>query len=83
MIGSVIGGVAYVLARGHTSAAAIEAAILYALLISVSIGGIALFILQGPMREWLGSLSFTVNLIVQSAIYAAIFVPFCFSSWAI
>jgi adenylate cyclase len=78
VVGSLIGGAAYVLARGHTSAAAVEAGILYALLISVAIGGISLFILQGPMHEWLGSLSFTVNLLVQSAIYAAIMVPILF-----
>ena len=47
----------------------------YGLLISVAIGGIELFVLQGPMRVWLGGLSFTANLIVRSAIYAAIIVP--------
>jgi adenylate cyclase len=38
-------------------------------------GGISLFVLQGLMRSWLGSLSFTTNLTVRTAIYAAIIVP--------
>ena len=33
-----------------------------------------LFILDGPLRVWLSGLSFTLNLIVRSAIYAAIIV---------
>jgi adenylate cyclase len=37
-----------------------------------------LFILQGPMRVWLGGLSFTANLMVRSAIYASIIVPIQF-----
>ncbi len=35
------------------------------------IGGVELFVLGGPMRDWLGGLSFTANLMVRSAIYAA------------
>src|SRR3984957_47472 len=38
---------------------------------SVVIGGVELFVLDGPMRDWLGGLSFTANLMVRSAIYAA------------
>ncbi len=41
---------------------------------SVVLGGIELFVLDGPMRVWLGGLSFTVNLMVRSAIYAAVIV---------
>jgi adenylate cyclase len=39
---------------------------------SVVIGGVELFVLGGPMRDWLGGLSFTSNLMVRSAIYAAL-----------
>jgi adenylate cyclase len=72
---SVIGAVVYSLAQGFTSAVGIAAGITYGLLISVSITSISLFVLEGPMRLWLGGLSFTANLIVRSAIYAAIIVP--------
>src|ERR1700761_9588075 len=39
---------------------------------SVVIGGVELFVLGGPMRDWLGRLPFTANLMVRSAIYAAL-----------
>jgi adenylate cyclase len=74
-IASVIGGVAFVLALGYTSLSGIAVGIAYGLLISVTIGVIELFVLQGPMRAWLGSLSFTAGLMVRSAIYAAIIIP--------
>jgi len=73
--GSVVGAVIFVRAQGLTSLAAMEVGVAYALLISVTIAGITLFVLQGPMRMWLGGLSFAANLIVRSAIYAAIIVP--------
>jgi adenylate cyclase len=72
---SVIGAIAFVLAQGYTSASSIAVGITYGLLISAAIGGIELFVLQGPMRVWLSGLSFAANLIVRSAIYAAIIVP--------
>jgi len=75
VIASVIGAVAFVLALGYTSLFGIAVGISYALLISVAIGCVELFVLQGPMRAWLGSLSFTADLMVRSAIYAAIIVP--------
>jgi adenylate cyclase len=37
---------------------------------SIVIGGVELFVLGGPMRNWLGDLSFTASLLVRSAIYA-------------
>jgi adenylate cyclase len=49
--------------------------IAYGLLFGVTLGGISLFVLQGPMRRWLGSLSFTANLMMRTAIFAAIIVP--------
>ena len=72
---SVIGAIVFVLAQGYSSASSIAVGISYGLLISVAIGGIELFVLQGPMRVWLSGLSFAANLTVRSAIYAAIIVP--------
>jgi hypothetical protein len=46
--------------------------IAYGLLISLILGGIELFLMEGPMLIWLSGLSFTTNLIIRSAIYAAI-----------
>ena len=60
--------------QGRTSHASIVAGSAYGLLLSVLLGGIELFILGGPMRDWLGRLSFTASLIARSTIYAAIIV---------
>jgi adenylate cyclase len=75
---SVIGAIGFVLAQGYTSPAEIAVGISYGLLFSVALGGISLFVLQGPMRMWLGGLSFTANLAVRSTIYAAIIIPTLF-----
>jgi len=72
---SMIGAAVYSLAQGFTTARGIAVGISYGLLISGPIMGISLFVLEGPMRVWLGGLSFTANLMVRSAIYAAIIVP--------
>jgi adenylate cyclase len=78
VIASMIGAAVYTLAQGFTSAADIAVGLVYGLLISVSIAGISLFVLDGPMRAWLRGLPFTANLMVRSAIYAAIIVPILF-----
>jgi len=44
------------------------------MLISTSLGFVQLFVLEGPMRVWLSGLSFAANLIVRSAVYAAVIV---------
>lgn len=67
------------LAQGRTSPASMVAGIVYGIFMSVAIGGVELFILGGPMRVWLGGLSFTANLIVRSTIYAAIIMIIQFS----
>jgi adenylate cyclase len=67
-----IAGLAVNFAQGRTSPSSMVVGIVYGLLMSVAIGSLELFVLQGPIRVWLGSLSFTANLIVRSAIYAAI-----------
>jgi adenylate cyclase len=59
-------------AQGRTSPASMMVGTVYGLLMSISIGVVELFVLDGPMRDWLGNLSFTASLIVRSAIYAAI-----------
>ena len=76
--GGVVGGIVFVFAAGFTSPSVIAAGIAYGLLISLSLGGVSLFVLEGSLRDWLGSLSFTANLIVRSTIYAAILVPILF-----
>jgi adenylate cyclase len=77
-VASVIGGVAFVFSQGFNSVSGVEVGIIYGLLLSVTIGGISLFVLEGPMRVWLGGLSFTTNLMVRSAIYAIIIIPILF-----
>src|ERR1700731_1511226 len=69
-----IAGLALNFAQGRTSASSMVVGIAYGLLMSVAIGGTELFVLQGPMRGWRGDLSSTANLMVRSAIYAAIIV---------
>jgi adenylate cyclase len=78
VMASMIGAAAYALTQGFTSAKEIAVGILYGLLISVTVASISLFVLEGPVRVWLGGLSFTANLIVRSAIYSAIIVPILF-----
>ena len=75
---SVVGAVIYSLALGFTNATGVAVGISYGLLISIAMTGISQFVLEGPLRPWLGDLSFTANLIVRSAIYAAIVVPILF-----
>jgi adenylate cyclase len=77
-VASAMGGVAFVVAQGLTSPSAIATGVAYGLLLGVTLAGISLFVLQGPMRPWLGSLSFTVDLMVRTAIYAAVIVPIQF-----
>ncbi len=72
---SAIGGIVFVLAQGYTSPISIAVGISYGLILSLAIGGVSLFVLEGPMRMWLGGLPFTANLAVRSAIYAAIIIP--------
>jgi adenylate cyclase len=71
----IIAGTVFPASQGHTSGFDIAAGITYGLLIAVTIGGFEVFLVDGPMRDWLGGLSFTKNLMVRSAIYAAIIIP--------
>src|SRR5258706_11233442 len=69
-----IAGLAINVAQGRTSPPSMVVGVTYGLLMCIAIGCVELFVLDGPMRVWLGGLSFTANLIVRSAIYAAIIV---------
>ena len=72
----IVAGTAAVLAinlmQGRTSPSVMIVGTVFGLLMSISIGSVELFVLDGPMRNWLGNLSFTANLIVRSAVYAVI-----------
>lgn len=73
VVGTIAGlGVSFV--QGRTSPSSLAVGVGYGLLMSVTIGGLELFVLDGALRVWLNDLSFTVNLIVRSAIYASIIV---------
>jgi adenylate cyclase len=67
-------GILFSLALGYGTAASVVAGIVYGVLISACVGGVELFVLEGPMRAWLGGLSFAAGLLVRSAIYAAIII---------
>jgi adenylate cyclase len=69
-----ISGIAFNLAQGRTMAPAMAVGMTYGLVMSLALGIIELFILDGPLRNWLSGLSFTVNLFVRSMIYAAVIV---------
>src|SRR3979490_2492255 len=70
----VIAGILFAVAQGRTSATSLAVGASYGLLMSVSLGATELLVLEGPMREWLGSLSLATNLIVRSTIYVAIII---------
>jgi adenylate cyclase len=67
-----IAGLAINFAQGRTSPSSMVVGVTYGFLMCIAIGSVELFVLDGPLRAWLGGLSFTVNLIARSAIYAAI-----------
>ena len=67
-----IAGIAVNLAQGRTSPSSIVVGAAYGLQMCIAIGVLELFILDGSLRTRLGALSFTANLLVRSAIYAAI-----------
>ena len=69
-VAGVAAGIAFNVAQGRTTPMIVGIA--YGLSLSSVLGGIELFVLEGPLRVWLSGLSFTAKLMVQSAIYAAI-----------
>jgi adenylate cyclase len=72
IVAGTIAGLLASFAQGRTSPSSMIIGITYGLLMSAAIGGVELFVLDGPMRVWLHGLSFSANLTVRSAIYAAI-----------
>ena len=67
-----IAGMVFDVAQGRTSPTFLAVGASYGLLMSVTLGSTELFVLEGPMREWLGGLSFATRLMVRSTIYVAI-----------
>jgi adenylate cyclase len=67
-----VAGIVFNLAQGNTSPTALAVGVTYGLLMSVSLGSAELLVLEGPMRVWLGGLSFATKLTVRSTIYLAI-----------
>jgi adenylate cyclase len=78
VVAGVVASVVFGLAQGYTSLRGIAVGVSYGILLTVPIAGISLFLLPGPMRSWLGGLSFTANLMMRSAIFAAIILPIQF-----
>jgi len=74
VVAGVVAGEVFNVAQGRTSPASMVVGIAYGLLMTIVLGGLELFVLDGPMRPWLRGLSFTASLMVRSAIYAAIIV---------
>jgi adenylate cyclase len=72
VVAGLIAGIVFNLAQGRTSPSFLAVGASYGLLMSVALGSTELFVLQGPMREWLGGLSFATSLMVRSTIYVAI-----------
>ena len=70
MVGTVA-GLAINFAMGRTSPSSMVVGVAYGFVMCVALGGVELFVLDGPLRGWLSDLSFTTNLIARSAIYAA------------
>jgi adenylate cyclase len=67
-----ISGIVFNIARGRTLPSAMVVGSAYGLIISLVLGSIELFVLDGPMRAWLSRLSFAASMVVRSAIYITI-----------
>jgi adenylate cyclase len=75
-------GLAVNFEQGRISSSSMVVGIAFGAITSAVIGGIELFVLDGPMRAWLVGLSFTANLLVRSAIYAVLILIIQFSQSA-
>ena len=75
MTGGVIGGLLFVISRGHTTPTDLGVAALYGLMISFAIVAIELFLATGPVQHWFARLSFSATLLLRSTLYAAIIIP--------
>lgn len=79
--GGIVGGLAYVTARGHTSSLELMVGVLYGVAISSAIAGFELVVVDNKIREWFAGLPFTLNVLLRSAIYAAIIIPIQYYEW--
>jgi adenylate cyclase len=61
-------GLVFSVPQGHSAVVGVS----YGVVMSGTLGAIELFVLNGPMRDWLSRLSFTAAFAMRSAIYAAI-----------
>jgi adenylate cyclase len=82
VVAGVIAGAAFNIAQGRTAPISMMIGIAYGLVMSLALGSIEQFVLQGPMRVWLGGLPFTANLMVRSAIYGAVILVIQWSYFA-
>jgi adenylate cyclase len=82
VVAGVIAGIAFSIANGRTGPLGIALGIAYGLALSILLGSIELFILDGSLRGWLGGLPFTANLAVRSTIYAAVILVIQWSHFA-
>lgn len=73
--GGVLGGLLFVVSRGHTTPAQLGVGVVYGLLISLALVGVELFIATGRVQDWFSELSFSAAVLLRSAIYAAIIIP--------
>ena len=71
-VAGVVAGIVFNVAQGRTTTSSMVVGITYGLSLSGVLGGIELFVLEGPLRAWFSELSFTTNLMVRSTIYAAV-----------
>jgi adenylate cyclase len=71
-VAGVMAGIVFNVVQGRTTPTSMVVGIAYGLSLSGILGGIELFVLEGPLWVWLSSLSFTTQLLVRSAIYAAV-----------
>jgi adenylate cyclase len=74
VVAGTVAGIAFNLVQGRIAPSSMIVGVTYGLLMCIAIGGVELFVLDGPMRAWLTGLSFTANLMIRSAIYATIIV---------
>jgi adenylate cyclase len=65
IVACVIAGIAYNVVQGRISPSSLAVGASYGLLMSASLGGAQLFVLEGPKRKWLGGLSFATSLMVR------------------
>jgi adenylate cyclase len=72
VVAGTISGIVLNIAMGRNLSTSMAVGGTYGLSISLVLGSIELFVLEGPMRAWLSGLSFVASLLVRSTIYSTI-----------